>query len=156
MPLFRFTIEHRHRLSVAGLNRVVGLLAARIERHIMSVFRDRIDRLEIELDGAIARVREDVASLDDEIVRLRGVIEANVASAEDLARLDTLLARVAAIDPIRPDVLPPDFEPLPPVAPPSADPPDAPTDPGLGGIIIKDAAIETVSDAVGEIDTEVS
>lgn len=68
----------------------------------MSVISDKIASANAEADAAIGRVQEDVATLQAKIAQL----EAEASTPADLAELDSLKDKLAALDPTKPDVLP--------------------------------------------------
>jgi hypothetical protein len=73
---------------------------------LMSQITDKVTELNASLDAATARITADIATL-------QAKIDAGGASAEDIAALDALNARIKAIDPI------PDSPPVDPNAPPA-------------------------------------
>ena len=62
-----------------------------------------LDRLDASLTSATARIQEDVAALQAEIEELKN---RDTITPEEMARLAELQARVDAIDPVKPVVLP--------------------------------------------------
>lgn len=74
----------------------------------MSELSDKITSVGASLDAAIARVQEDVTALHTKIAELEAMVAAGTATAEDMAALDMLRAKLDALDPVKPDVLPPE------------------------------------------------
>jgi hypothetical protein len=72
----------------------------------MSVLSDKISAVGVALDKALARVDEDVLALVAKIAELQALIDAGGATAEDIAALDALQAKLDALDPTKPAVLP--------------------------------------------------
>ena len=73
---------------------------------IMSVLSDKIDAATKSVDAAITRVQTDVEKLSTKITELEKTVAAGTATPEDLAALDALKAKVDALDPTTPTVLP--------------------------------------------------
>ena len=63
----------------------------------MSQLSDAIAAANTEADNAISRVQEDVTALQERIAEL----EQNASTPEDLAALDTLKQKLAALDPVQ-------------------------------------------------------
>jgi hypothetical protein len=72
----------------------------------MSVLSDKIAAVGVALDKALARVDEDVLALVAKIAELQALIDAGGATPEDIAALDALQAKLDALDPTKPAVLP--------------------------------------------------
>jgi uncharacterized coiled-coil protein SlyX len=100
-------IVHRLELS-AGLEALLSDRLVTLE-HAVSALTEKLDALEAAVVKAEAETAGDVAHLQAQITELRAAVEAGTATPEDLARLDALTARIAAIDPD------PSFPPTPPV-----------------------------------------
>ena len=76
------------------------------EVSVMTVLSDKIDAANVSADAAIGRVQTDVSNLAAEIVRLQALVDAGGATPTDLANLDSLKAKLDALDPTNPAVLP--------------------------------------------------
>ena len=71
----------------------------------MSALSNKISEVTQATDSAIARVQADVAALNAQIVELETKV-ANSPTPEDMLALDTLRAKVDALDPVKPITLP--------------------------------------------------
>lgn len=67
---------------------------------------DLVAELNTELDGAVARIQTDVSNYEQRIADLQAKIDAGEATPADEAAMEELKAKLAAIDPTNPDVLP--------------------------------------------------
>lgn len=109
-------IDHHHYIHlddpvvVARLDKIVDLVTKGFHRQEdrMSQLSDRIAAAESALDAAIARVQSDVTDQGAEIARLKELVANGSATQEDLDRLDVLTQKLNALDPVKPDVLPPE------------------------------------------------
>lgn len=115
------------------LSQVAETLAARLapqlqelKDDLMSQLTPRLDALESAVTAAEARVSGDLAGLKQQIADLQARADAGTATDAELARLDSLTARVAAIDAPAPA---PTTDPGPAPAPEPAPAPDQPADP---------------------------
>jgi hypothetical protein len=86
-------------------------LADYLEEKIMAKATAKIAEVVSSFDAAQQRVEKAVADLRAEVETLKG----EATTPEDLAALDALDAKIDALDPSKPAVLPPTGEP--PVAP---------------------------------------
>jgi hypothetical protein len=77
---------------------------------IVSALSDAIAAASKSADDAIARVQSDVAALDATIEALQAKIDQGTATPEDIAAVQALQAKLDALDPTSPEVLP---EPVP-------------------------------------------
>lgn len=104
--------------------------ATTLESLIVSKLTDKLDAIEKSVDAAIGRVQDDVTALNTKVADLQKLVDSGGATPEDIARMDALQARVDAIDPVKPDVLPPEGgEPTPAPEPvPTPEPAPPPTD----------------------------
>ncbi len=73
----------------------------------MSVLSDAIAAANASADAAVARVQTDVQSLKDQIAALQAQIDAGGSTPADLTNLAALQAKLDALDPTVPAVLPP-------------------------------------------------
>lgn len=78
----------------------------------------RLAKLEEAVDAAIERAQEDVAVLVGKADELQDKVEVSEVTAEDIATMKTILAKLDALDPEKPAVLPGKGEPPPAEAPP--------------------------------------
>ena len=78
-----------------------------LETRLMSVLTDKLAEVRTELTAALARVQEDVDTLKARVVELEALVAKGVATDEDMAELESIRAELAALDPTKPDVLPP-------------------------------------------------
>lgn len=94
------------------------------KEQIMSALSDKIAEIAASQDEAFDRVQADVADLQSQIDALKD----KVTKPEDIAALDTIMAKNKAMDPYKPDVLPePPPEPNPnPEPTPNPEPPPNP------------------------------
>jgi hypothetical protein len=86
-----------------------GVTASDLEafgERLMSVLSDKIDAVTTTTDAAIARVQADVTALTAKVAELQALVDSGGATPADLAALDALQAKLAALDPTAPDVLP--------------------------------------------------
>ena len=74
---------------------------------LMSALSDKLAALGTTADAAIARVQSDVTALKAQIAALQATVDSGGATPDDLAALDTLNAKLAALDPTQPATLPP-------------------------------------------------
>ena len=72
----------------------------------MATIMERLDTTTQKADAAIARVEEDVAALRAEIEALKQAAINRPLNAEEEAKLAALEAKLDALDPTKPDVLP--------------------------------------------------
>jgi hypothetical protein len=82
-----------------------------LEEKIMSQITDKVAEINVSLDAALVRVQEDVDALKAQVADLEAKVAGGVATPEDLAVLDALKARIDALDPTSPAVLPPEEPP---------------------------------------------
>jgi len=98
--------------SVQALTKKVDALSAVVktqhneEIRIMSKLSDAIAALGASVDAALARVDEDVQALTAKIAELQALVDAGGATPEDFAALAEAQAKLDALDPTKPDVLP--------------------------------------------------
>jgi uncharacterized coiled-coil protein SlyX len=125
--------------NLASLEETMSDLTTKIDEALATQ-----DELDTELDAAIGRVQTDVKKMTDQmnvmtqkIVDLESAVAAGTATPEDLAKLDQLIeknnemiAKVKAINPSLPDVMPPP-DPSDPHVDNTLPPVPAPIDPGL-------------------------
>lgn len=76
------------------------------EMRAMSKLSDAIATLGASVDAALARVDEDVQALTAKIAELQALVDAGGATPEDFAALAAAQAKLDALDPTKPDVLP--------------------------------------------------
>lgn len=76
---------------------------------------DLINQAQAEADAAVARVTEDVATLDAKIAELQAQVDSGEATPEVEAALQKLIDTQKALDPKQPETLPvePPVEPTP-------------------------------------------
>lgn len=79
---------------------------------IMAVVDERINSLEAAVNSEELRIQQGVSDLNAKIKALQDEIATQGVTPESLAKFDTLIAKVNAFDPTKPDVLPP--APVPP------------------------------------------
>jgi hypothetical protein len=77
------------------------------EMTAMTVLSDKIAALGASLDAALARVDEDVKALQAQVAALQALIDQGVATPADIAALEAAQAKLDALDPTKPDTLPP-------------------------------------------------
>lgn len=73
---------------------------------IMSQLADAIAKVNTSMDAAIGRVQGDIAALTTRVADLQAQVASGGATPDDLAMLATLQAKLDALDPAKPDVLP--------------------------------------------------
>lgn len=83
---------------------------------IMSLLSDKIAELNTSVDAAVQRVQDDVTAFGVKIADLEAKVAAGSASPAEIQALDDLKAKIDAIDPTKPEVLP-EPEPTPEPAP---------------------------------------
>jgi uncharacterized coiled-coil protein SlyX len=101
--LFAHQRSYQQRLN--RLETQVALLQ-RKEARDMGKILDALGGLEIETDAAIARVQADVADLKAKIVDLQAQVDAGTAEPGAVEKIAELQAKLAALDPTVPAVLP--------------------------------------------------
>jgi hypothetical protein len=84
----------------------VAQLLAKLETRIVGVLSDKIAAASTSADGAIGRVQTDVTALRAQVALLQQQVDSGTASEADLAALDGLTAKLDALDPTSPVVLP--------------------------------------------------
>jgi hypothetical protein len=94
---------------------------SRWKEEIVTEISDAIKAANDAADEAIARVDADLVDLRQQIVDLQAKIDAGTATAADIAGLSTLKDKLLALDPRRPETLPPT-----PTEPPAEPPPTEP------------------------------
>lgn len=111
VPLVRqLIIDRLFRLESAG-----GATLKRLETAVGEL-ADKIAKVGESLDKAVGRVQEDVDKLNARVAELQAKIDSGAADPADIAALDALQAKIDALDPTKPDVLPePTPEPPPDV-----------------------------------------
>lgn len=67
----------------------------------VSALSDKIAAVETSVDDAIARVQADVATLQAKIDELQAKVDSGTATAEDVAALERVAAKLAALDPVQ-------------------------------------------------------
>ena len=82
----------------------------------MSLLSDKIAELNTSVDAAVQRVQDDVTAFGVKIADLEAKVAAGSASPAEIQALDDLKAKIDAIDPTKPEVLP-EPEPTPEPAP---------------------------------------
>ena len=91
--------------KVDKLNTLVEQLIKKVG-NTMSALSDKIAAVGSSLDAALARVDEDVQALVAKIAELQALVDAGGATPDDIAALDALQAKLDALDPTKPAVLP--------------------------------------------------
>jgi chromosome segregation ATPase len=130
MPLFNIRLHvdaHVHQHESGSTLAVLDHLD-QLER-LMSKLSDKIAKIGTSLDKAIERVQDDVVTLQNKITALQEAVDNDTATPEDLAAIDMLEAKLAALDPVKPDVLPVEPPVTPPVEPPVTPPVEPPAEP---------------------------
>lgn len=106
--------------STAQLLSGIGLIIFKsVGDQIMAAVDDRINQLEAAVNSEESRIQQGVSDMNAQIKALKEEIATQGVSPESLAKFDTIIAKVNAFDPTKPDVLPPVPvpEPVPPVPP---------------------------------------
>lgn len=90
-------------------------LSSQLERLItvMSALADAIAAANTAADAAILRVQTDLANLQTEVTALQAQVASGTFSPDDVTNLAALEAKLAALDPQNPAVLPPAPSPTP-------------------------------------------
>jgi hypothetical protein len=104
MPLFNIRLHvdaHVHQHESGSTLAVLDHLD-QLER-LMSKLSDKIAKIGTSLDKAIERVQDDVVTLQNKITALQEAVDNDTATPEDLAAIDMLEAKLAALDPVKPD-----------------------------------------------------
>lgn len=106
----------------------IGLIIFKpVGDQIMAVVDDRINQLETAVNSEELRIQQGVSDLNAQIKALKDEIATQNVSPESLAKFDTIIAKVNAFDPTKPDVLPPAPTPEPvPIPTPEPVPPVPP------------------------------
>lgn len=117
LPEADYVVLHIHRLESDD-----GSILKRMEKTV-SELSDRIAKLDESLTKATDRIQEDVDKLNAKVADLQAKVDSGNMPPEELAAnlaaIDAIQARIDAIDPTKPDVIP---EPTPTPEPPA--PPD--------------------------------
>jgi hypothetical protein len=87
---------------------LIKLMLAIQKEEIMSILTEKLAELNSSFDAALARVQDDVDTLNAEVAELKIKIENGTATPDEIAALDTLRARIDALDPTSPTTLPED------------------------------------------------
>lgn len=77
-----------------------------LEDRIVSKLSDKIAEVTSSVDAAIGRVQSDVATLNAKIAELQALVDSGGASQADMDALESLRAKLDAIDPTSPETLP--------------------------------------------------
>lgn len=84
----------------------LDLRFANQEQKLMSILTEKLAELNSSFDAALARVQEDVDALNAEVADLKVKVENGTATPDEIAAIDTLRARIDALDPNKPATLP--------------------------------------------------
>lgn len=101
------TITHKFDWTSGGFPGVTASDLEAFGDRLMSILSDKIDAATASTDAAIVRVQTDVAALNAKIVELQTLVDSGGATQADLDALDALKAKVDALDPSSPVVIPP-------------------------------------------------
>jgi division protein CdvB (Snf7/Vps24/ESCRT-III family) len=101
------TIRVVHSFEIPGLAELLAEAKLReLEERIMSLVGDKITELNTAVDAALARVQEDVETLNTTIAELQAKVDQGLATPEEIAALEGAIAKVNALDPVSPETLP--------------------------------------------------
>lgn len=90
-----------------------------LEERLMSKLSDKIAALGAAIDKTTDRVTKDVEALTAKIAELQATVDAGDGTPEDEAALDEAIAKLAMIDPTKPDTIPDENPPVTPDQPPA-------------------------------------
>jgi peptidoglycan hydrolase CwlO-like protein len=106
MTLFSTTHQVNVNVTFNLSDACVQSLAAALGEILMSALGPKLDELEASIDAALTRVQDDVTALQAKIDELQAKVDQGLATPDELARLDTLKAKLDALDPVNPATLP--------------------------------------------------